>query len=107
MGKTRVPRKDAAFDNYIRSTGAVLATGIPTGAERLGLTPAQAAAWANFLANWIIIYGKYVDPAQRTKSIKDDKNELKAEFIAFAELPLKTIEISENLTNDDRMTFRI
>jgi hypothetical protein len=104
---TRVPREDNPFDKYLRSTANVLASGTPTGAVRLGLSTAQATAWALFLTNWITIYGKYIDPAQRTSAIKDDKNDLKAAFITFAEIPLKAIEISDNITNDDRKTFRI
>jgi hypothetical protein len=107
MGATRVPRKDSLFDGYIRSTGKVLAEGTPTGADRLGLSSAQATAWATFLANWIIIYGKYQDKAQRTTAVTDDKNQLKTDFIAFAVTPLKVIEVSPNLTSDDRLTFNL
>ena len=106
-GKTRVPQKDSEFDTYIRDTGEVLQTGTPTGAVRLGLSIAQATAWANFLADWIILYPKYTNPATRTTTITKAKNKLKKDFTVFAEKPLKTIEASENLTDDDRGTFNL
>lgn len=104
---TRVPQKDSLFDQYLRNTTAVLEAGIPTGIVRLGLTTAQGNEWIAYRDQWIIVYPKYTDPAQRTTTIKDAKNLLKKDFTTFAENPLKLIEASGNITSADRGTFRL
>src|SRR5690242_37745 len=91
---TRVPQKDSLFDPYIRNTYIVLNTGTPTGAVRLGLSTAQFNQWQTYHNDWILIYPKYTDLAQRTRAIKDQKNLLKKNFTTFAENPLKLIEAS-------------
>ncbi len=106
-GETRVPKKDSEFDQYIRNTYTVLSSGTPTGAVRLGLSTAQFDQWEDYHNDWLIIYPKYTDPAQRTRTITEDKNLLKKNFTTFAENPLKLIEASANLTTDDRATFRL
>lgn len=104
---TRVPEKDSLLDIYIRDTTARLEAGTPTGAVRLGLTTAQAAQWIAYRDAWVILYPKFTAKASRTTDITKDKNQLKKDFRTFAKLPLKRIEISENLTNADRVTFNI
>lgn len=107
MATGRVPKKDSEFDQYIRNTTNVLETGTPTGAVRLGLSTAIADEWIAYRDEWILLYPKYTDPAQRTTTIKDAKNLLKKNFTTFAENPLKLIEASPNITLDDRATFRL
>ncbi len=106
-GAHRVPTKDSIFDTYLRDTTVVLETGTPTGAVRLGLNAAQSAQWISYRDQWVIIYPQYTNSATRTSTITEAKNSLKAEFALFAENPLKLIEASDNLTSDDRGTFRL
>lgn len=107
MATGRVPRKDSEFDQYIRNTQTLLSSGTPTGAERLGLTTTQATDWAGFYTNWIAVYPTYTNPATRTTAITNQKNQIKQDFTAFAELPLKQIEVSPSLTTEDRLTFNL
>ena len=104
---TRVPKKDSEFDPYIRNTTTVLETGIPLGAVRLGLTVGQGTQWLGFRDQWIAVYPKYTNSATRTTTITNAKNTIKKEFTLFAEKPLKLIEASDNLTADDRGTFKL
>jgi hypothetical protein len=104
---TRVPSTDSKFDSYIRNTTEVLETGTPTGAVRLELTTTQAAQWLSYRDQWIDIYPKYTNTATRTASVTNTKNAIKKNFSVFAETALKRIEISENLTDDDRETFNL
>lgn len=102
-----VPQKDSDFDQYIRNTQTQLAAGTPTGAVRLGLTTDQANQWEVFHDSWVAIYPQYTNTNTRTKTITQDKNQLKKDFTLFAENPLKTIGGSVNLTTADRQIFNL
>ena len=106
--RSRIPTKDADFNQYIRATDDTLqVVGPPTGAARLGLTTSEADDWHAYRQQWDILYGKYGNPATRTSTITEDKNNLKTNFAGFARPLLKRIEVSDNLTTDDRSTFNL
>jgi hypothetical protein len=104
---TRIPRTDEPFNNYIRSTANALAAGMPTGADRLGLTAQQAAAWETYRTNWDIEYTLYVDESTRTTTVTNAKNRIRKEFIEFASTLLIAFSVHPNLTDADRLTFKL
>jgi len=110
--ETIVPRKDNLFDNYLRNTSTAL-EGDPLNPppvphwQRLLLIASEYAQWLSFRDQWIVVYPKYTDMAQRTQSIKNQKNIIKKDFIAFAELLLTRMAGSGALTADERITFNL
>lgn len=107
MGRRRVPEKDSDFDAYINNTSKVLESGLPNGAVRLGLSTNEKDQWLAYRDEWNILYPKYRNQNERTKTIKQSKNKLKEDFTRFAVAPLNKISGSSNLTNDDRAVFRL
>ena len=78
MGKTIIARKDSLFDTYINNTADYLAAGgPPSNGARLGLTALEITGWDGFRDNWNTQYGLYTDLNTRTKTIKDNKNNIK------------------------------
>lgn len=113
-GEKRINRKDSLFDSYIRNTTTTLQGPLPPDPpppvpvwQRLLLTPAEFAQWLSFHDQWIVVYPKYTDKAQRTQSIINQKNTIKANFIAFAELLLTRMAGSGALTASERITFNL
>ena len=110
-GSTIVSRNDPEFDQYIQnSTTHLLAVLTPGGTpnfERLGLSVAQKDEWVAFRDDWVIAYPKFTDLNNRTKTITDEKNKIKKDFIAFSENPLTTISASENITLADRNALNL
>lgn len=108
MATGRVPQKDSEFNTYIINTDDVLQeVGPPTGATRLGLSAPEATDWHNYRTQWETTYTAYSNPATRTSTITQAKNQLKDEFTAFSRMLLKRIESSANLTLDDRAIFNL
>ena len=107
MSGTRVSEIDSEFDDYIRNTTTVLETGTPAGSVRLGLTTAENDDWVAFRDAWIVVYPKYTNVSRRTSIVTQQKNNLKKDFREFAKIPLKRIEVSPNLTEEDRGTFNL
>ncbi|MCG3164297.1 MAG: hypothetical protein POELPBGB_00051 [Bacteroidia bacterium] len=114
MSRERISRKDSTFDSYIRNTSTTLEGPLPPNPpppvpvwQRLLLTAAEFAQWLSFRDQWILVYPKYTDLAQRTQSIKNQKNTIKANFIAFAEMILTRMAGSGALTADERITFNL
>lgn len=104
----RVPKKDSDFNQYIHNTDEALQiAGPPTGAARLGLTTDEADEWHDYRQQWDDLYLLYGNPDTRTKTITENKNNLKADFADFARPLLKRIEGSPNLTTSDRSTFNL
>lgn len=111
--ETIVARKDNLFDSYIRNSTTAL-TGPVTPPippvppwQRLLLSAAEYAQWLSFRDQWIVVYAKYTDKAQRTISIKNQKNTLKKEFITFTQILLTRMAGSGALTADERLTFNL
>ena len=93
MAKGRVPKPDSEFNLYIHQTDEALQiAGPPTGAARLGLSAVEAADWNNYRQQWDSLYLLYGNPDTRTKTITENKNNLKADFADFARPLLKRIE---------------
>lgn len=107
MSGTRVSEIDSEFDDYIRNTTNVLETGTPAGSVRLGLTTPENDAWIAFRDAWIVLYPKYTNISTRTSIITQQKNNLKKDFREFAKIPLKRIDVSPNITEEDRGTFNL
>lgn len=114
MSGNRINKKDSAFDQYLRNTTITLEGPLPPNPpppipvwQRLLLTAAEYAQWLSFRDQWIVVYPKYTDKAQRTQSIINQKNTLKTNFIAFAESLLTRMAGSNALTADERITFNL
>ena len=114
MSGNRINKKDSAFDQYLRNTTTALEGPLPPNPpppipawQRLLLTAAEFAQWLSFRDQWVVVYPKYTDKAQRTQSIINQKNTLKTNFIAFAEPLLNRISGSNALTADERITFNL
>jgi len=75
--------------------------------KRLGLSETQFNVWRNFATNWTKRYFESTDDVKKTVSITDSKRTLEREFVAFAALPLKTIEGSTAQVPADLNTFNI
>lgn len=109
---TRISRNDSTFDQYLRNTTTALEGDLTNPPpiphwQRLLLSPAEFAEWLSFRNQWIVVYPKYTDKAQRTQSIKNQKNTLKKNFIVFAEPLLNRISGSNAMTADERITFNL
>jgi len=107
MGSERISRTDSKFDIFIRNTTVALLAGSPTGAVRLGLTTDQSDQWVDYRDQWVVIYPKFTSLSTRTKTVTQDKNQLKADFIEFAQPLLNRIAVNENITTDDRNIFNL
>jgi hypothetical protein len=107
MGRRRVPEVDDQFDAYICSSSKLLESGTPAGWVRMGLSNAEFTRWIAYRDEWIVLYPKYTDVGQRTKTITLQKNKLKKDFAAFTTKPLGKIAMSDTLTADDQLTLRI
>lgn len=70
--------------------------------QRLGLQEDVKNDWLDFQGRYIDNYTKYVDVNTRTKPVVQQKNTIKSDFTAFAESPLKVMEGSPNLIDEDR-----
>jgi hypothetical protein len=111
--ETIVPRKDNLFDSYIRnSSSALTGSGTPPISpvppwQRLLLSAAEYTNWLSFRDEWIVVYAKYTDKAQRTTSITKQKNTLKKEFITFTESLLTRMAGSNALTAAERITINL
>lgn len=75
--------------------------------KRLGLSETQFNVWRNFANSWTKKYFESTDDVKKTVSTTDSKRTLEREFVAFAALPLKTIEGSTAQVNDDLGIFNI
>jgi len=107
-GTTIIPRKDSLFDSYINNTADYLpAGGPPTNGARLGLTALEITDWDGFRTRWNTEYGLYTDLNTRTKTIKDNKNQIKKDFITFATPLLERMRTSTALTTSDRNTLNL
>lgn len=104
---SRTPRQDGPFNDYINTTANVLADGTPTGADRLGLTPVQAAAWEQYRTDWNTQYGLYTNKATRTSAVTSQKNNLRKAFTAFASPLLTAMSVHPALTAADRLAFNL
>jgi hypothetical protein len=105
---TRVPKSDSEFDQYIQNTTTYILAGSPTtNGARLGLTPIEIADWTSARDQWIIIYPKYTNTNTRTKTITQQKNLLKADFIEFSQPLLKRIDSSASVDEADRNVFNV
>lgn len=114
MSGNRINQKDSAFDQYLRNTTTTLEGPQPPNPpppipvwQRLLLTAGEYAQWLSFRDQWIVVYPKYTDKAQRTQSIINQKNTLKTNFSAFAENLLTRMAGSNALTADERITFNL
>jgi len=111
MGKSRISKKDSTFNQYLgNTTTALLLIDLPPaiGAwQRLLLTLPEKDQWVAYRDQWNIVYPKYTDLAQRTVSIKNEKNTLKNNFITFAEDLLTRMVGSKALTAAERVTFNL
>jgi hypothetical protein len=114
MSGSRINQKDSAFDQYLRNTTTTLEGPQPPNPpppipvwQRLLLTAAEYAQWLSFRDQWIVVYPKYTDTAQRTTAIKNQKNAIKTGFTTFAESLLTRMAGSNALTAEERLTFNL
>lgn len=75
--------------------------------KRLGLSEEQFQRWRNFANSWTKKYFEGEDSLRKTPATIDVKRTLEKEFVAFAALPLKTIEASTAQVPADLSTFNI
>ena len=111
-GSTIVPRTDPEFDQYIRNSTTHLlkdpgTPGSEPNFERLGITVAQKDDWVAFRDDWVDVYPKFTDLNTSTKTIRDEKNKIRKEFIEFSEKPLLTISGSPNIALADRNALNL
>ena len=104
--RTRVPRKDAEFDSYIKTSTLYLLSG--TNATRLGVTGAEVTAWGSFNNQWTAIYNQYSDLNQRTKAVTATKNDIKNDATEFMQKILTRLAGNPDLlTESDRAALNI
>jgi len=104
---TRIPETDSPFNSYINATASALADGTPTGADRLGLVATQAAEWEAYRVSWNVQYALAENEATSTRAVTNEKNRIRKDFTAFASPLLTAFSVNPNLTEADRLTFRI
>lgn len=95
----------------VTNTHATLSTtcrvAFDTNWKRLGLSEEQLNRWRNFANAWIEKYKESENSLKKTVVTIEQKRNLEKEFVAFAALPLKTIEASTAQVNDDLIVFNI
>jgi len=75
--------------------------------ERLGLVEDQALMWLNFSQDWLERYNLSINTNTKTKTIVEEKNQLRKDFTAFAEPVLNHISSSLNIVAADRNTLNL
>ncbi len=107
--KTRVPNTIQEFNDYINNTDdyqAATTGGRPSpNWQYLGLAAGDNAAWSAQRTAWVILYAKYIDPAQRTKVIVSDVKAFMITFTTFVNPLLDIMAASPNAENDDEIQF--
>ena len=109
MATNRIPLNDEPFNSYINSSYAYLfaSTGGTQNYVRLGLDITEAGSWETQRNAWNPNWAKYIDLSQRTRAVKDLKNNMKAAFIAFASPLLTRMSVSPNINTDDREALNL
>lgn len=105
---TRVPDDNAGFDTYINtSTDHLLLGTTPVNWDRLLLTNAEMDDWSDYRDAWNVLYGQWGNPNTRTKTVTDDKNDLKKNFRTFTKPLLNRMSGASGITNADREALHI
>jgi hypothetical protein len=95
------------FTRFIAAMANVLANGTPTGADRLGLDATEAAEWETYRASWNALQNLHQNEATRTKAVNNERKQLRKDFAAFASPLLTALSVHANLTEADRLAFRL
>ena len=106
----RIPRTITPFNLYLLLTTTYLQAGIPTNAERLGISSEEAAGWTALFTQWEPLYAKYADKKNsRTTAIKDQLLVIINECVKLDQTKhlLDRIAASANVTIADMETFNI
>ncbi len=109
--KSRVSKKIADFNSYIRNTddyNAVVTPGGTANYQRLGMSDAEFNQWHGFRTQWDTLYSKYSDKKEsRTTAIKDKLRALMKDFEVFARNILNEIAGIRTSTIDDLRVYHI
>jgi hypothetical protein len=128
--KSRIPIKNADFDQYIRNTTIYLqadttllpgsfvpalwppaapaaAIAVLKNWQRLWLLLAELNQWKGFSDQWSIVYPKYTNPDTRTRVITKQKDDVMEQFTVFAEPLLNRIASGPYIMADDYALFKI
>jgi len=107
---SRIPRGIDGFNPYITSTSTYLKTGIPTNAERLGITIQESGKWDGFMTAWAPLYLLYSDKKNsRTTAVIDQLQDIINQCVMLDQTDhiLDRIAASANVTIVDMETFNI
>ena len=111
---TRVPRKQSAFDQYIRAVVAFLLAGTPTNGSRLLLIAAEIAQAQGFLTLWYTgnasspgAWELHSNPNTKTKNTHKMVVKIMKDFTVFFNPLLVRMSGSAAITAADRLILNI